>query len=300
MQSAGATLAAVQDQFGDLIVADSTNRVGFYYPGLQGINGGNFLSSRQLSPGLIAAICSPGSNCGQIAAPVPYLASTTANFLDLPNPLPLPATLGDVQVMFNGSAAPLYYVSPTQISFYVPMNTSVDHDADIQVIQKSTGRIIAAGSAPMNTYSPAILQLEFTGKLRRAAVLNQDGSINSPTNPAVRGSYIQIFATGQGFVPNAPADGVPAPSSPLLSTPFTPRININGIYVEDYPPATTDPPKDKLIAFSGLAPGEVGVWQINVWVPGNVAPANQVPLIIFAGSLASIDPGTYNVTISVK
>jgi uncharacterized protein (TIGR03437 family) len=152
----------------------------------------------------------------------------------------------------------------------------------------------------MNNYSPGIIQLEYSGKLRRAAVLNQDQSINSATNPALHGSYITIYATGQGLVSNAPADGSSAPSSPLVTTSYMPRVNINGIYVEDYPATAGDPPKDKLVTFSGLAPGFVGLWQINVWVPGAVTPGNQVPIIIFAGSMPSTDPGTYNVTIAVK
>src|SRR5262249_38662434 len=54
VQSAGATLAVAQDQYGNLVVADASNRVGVYFPGLQALNGGNFIGTRALSPGLLA------------------------------------------------------------------------------------------------------------------------------------------------------------------------------------------------------------------------------------------------------
>jgi uncharacterized protein (TIGR03437 family) len=299
VQSAGATLAVTQDQYGDLIVADNTNRLGFYFPGLQTINGGNFISTYPLAPGMFASICAPSSNCNNGAA---LFGSTTTSANELPNPLPLPTTLGDVQVLFNGNPTPLYYVSPKQINFYVPMKAPTTGNAEVIVMQKSTGRIYAAGSAPMQPFSPAVLMADFTGVNRQALVLNADGSINSPTNPASRGSWISIYAVGQGFVDNAPPDGSPAPSSPLLTTGLTPQINIAGQYPEDYQRSPNDPPAGQFVNFSGLAPGFVGLWQINAYIPGLVTPATQVPLLIFMGSRPSNDfsQSGYRTTIAVK
>jgi uncharacterized protein (TIGR03437 family) len=300
VQAAGPALAVIQDQYGDLIVADATNRAGFYFPGLQAINGANFMVTRDLAPGMFAAICSPNSACDPNKR-VNYLGTDTARADQLPNPLPLPTTLADLQVLLNGNPVPLSYVSPGQINFYIPMNIPSGGSVDVQVIQKSTGRIYAAGSAGMNTYSPGIYTLDF-GTNRQAAVLNQDGSVNSPTNPAPRGSIISIYATGQGAVPNAPVGGSPAPSSPLLTTPFTPQINIAGQFVDDYPRSPGDPPVGQFVQFSGLAPGLVGVWQINVYIPMGVAAGSQVPILVFAGSLPSNDfsQTAYRTVIAVK
>jgi uncharacterized protein (TIGR03437 family) len=295
----GTALAVAQDQYGNLAVADVTNRVGIYYPGLQSINGANFIPNRQLSPGVFASLCSPGSNCDPNTR-VGLFGNTEASYTSLPNPLPLPTTLADLQVLVNGVAAPLTYVSPTQINFIVPMATPTSGNADVQVVQPSTGRVYAAGNPQMNAYSPGIFMLTFSGRSRQAAVLNQDNTVNSATNGAVRGSYIQIFATGQGFLPNGPPDG--AVPSGLVTTPFTPHINIGGQFVEEYPRDSTEPAKGQEVSFSGLSPEFPGVWQINVYVPKGVAPGTNIPIAIFIGSLASADlPLTgYVTTITVK
>jgi uncharacterized protein (TIGR03437 family) len=300
VQAGGPTLAVTQDQYGALIVADGSNRIAFYYPGLQALNGATLLSSQALSPGMFASICSPGSGCGTGKAT--YLGANTANSADLPNPLPLPTTLGDLKLLFNGTAVPLYYVSPSQINFYVPMGAPASGTVDLVVQQASTGRIYAAGSAAMTSFSPGVLMSDYSGKLRQAVIVNtQDGTgVNSPTNPASACSVITIYATGQGFIPNAPPDGQPAPASPLLTTPLTPRVYMNGFPVDQFPQSNPcDPPSGQWVQFSGLAPGYVGLWQINVHVPGAAPPNSQVPLFVVMGSALSIDQ-TFTTTIAIK
>jgi len=301
--AAGATIAVTQDQYGDLIVADSSNRLGFYFPGLQAMNGGNFLPSFHLSPGMFASLCSPNSNCVN-SAPI-----FGANTIDGGGSNPLKTSLDNVEVHFNylddsgvaqSVTTPLYYVSPTQINFYVPMGAPQSGNVDLEVVQTTTGRVYAASTISMATNSPAVLMAVYAGKLRQAQVLNQDNTINSPSNPAPRGSTISIYAVGQGFVPGAPADGTPAPSSPLLTTPTTPRINFGGLFTDQYPAGGNDPTdKTKFVSFSGLAPGYVGLWQINVQIPNGVAPGGQIPLLIQMGSSFSTD-GSFNTTIAVK
>ena len=299
-------IAVTQDQYGDLIVADSSNRVGLYFPGLEALNGGNFLPSYHLAPGMLAAMCAAGSDCS-VTAPVVFGANTI-DASTLPNPFPLPTTLDNVQVLFkytdsNGNpqsqAVPLYYVSPTQINFYVPMGAPTSGTVNLEVVQTTTGRVYAASPVSMSPYSPALLMAQFTGKLRQASVLNQDSTPNGPTNQALRGSTIQIFAVGQGFVPGAPPDGNPAAG--LLPTLLTPQVNIGGHFTYEWPTGVGDPPPDQFVTFSGLAPGLVGIWQINVRIPANVPPGPQVPLIIQLGSQLSIDTtASFVTTIAVK
>jgi uncharacterized protein (TIGR03437 family) len=121
----------------------------------------------------------------------------------------------------------------------------------------------------------------------QAAALNQDNSLNrNPQSivgarPATRGSVIQIFATGAGATNPPVAAGEAAPASPLALTVVQPTVTIGG--------------KAAQVQFSGLAPGFVGLWQINAVVPADVTPGNAVSLSISAGGQTS-----NTVTIAVQ
>jgi uncharacterized protein (TIGR03437 family) len=210
----------------------------------------------------------------------------------------MPTTLGDVQVLFNGAPVPLYMVSPSQINFVVPMNAPSSGNADVQVVQPSTGRVYAAGSIAMAQYSPAILMSEYSGTLRQAAVVNnQDGTINSPTNPAPRGSFISIYATGQGFVPNAPPDGTLANGA--IPAPIQVRVNIGGAYLDQMLyDSSSDVSKDQWTQYSGLN-AYPGLWQINAYIPHAVVPGTKIPLIVVGQGQTNGD-GSFNVYINVK
>ncbi len=122
------------------------------------------------------------------------------------------------------------------------------------------------------------------------AALNQDNTINSATNPLLRGQVIQLFATGQGPVPNAPPDGQAATGE--VPTPLLPQILLGGMFV----PAAN-------ISYSGLAPDLVGVWQINFTVPTTVTAGNSVPIVVIMNSIPSDSPavpGQITTTIALK
>jgi len=289
------TLTLATDQKGALYVADASNRVAIYYPALQALNGASFISTRTLAPGLIASLCAYGSNCAAGAA---VFGSQTA----LNNQSPVPALLGDVQVSFNGTLAPLFYVSPTQINLYVPSSVPTSGNVNVEVVQKSTGQVLAAGLAAMSSASPGVFMQQYTGTSRQAAVLNQDNSINSSVNPAQRGHVIQIYATGQGVIPGLPADGVPAPSSPLVVVPKSlTQVLIGTCLLAEgtgAPVGCPNQPGDvgtagsvasDWIPFTGLAPGFVGLWQINTQIPMAVAPGAAVIKVVF-NNMASTDP----------
>ena len=96
-----------------VMVADAANRVAFYYPGLYVTNAANGL--QRVAPGMIASIYPAGNTYG----------SQTISYLDLPNPVPLAITMGDIQVRVNDVPAPLFFVSPGQINFQVPSSAPV-------------------------------------------------------------------------------------------------------------------------------------------------------------------------------
>jgi uncharacterized protein (TIGR03437 family) len=105
-----------------------------------------------------------------------------------------------------------------------------------------------------------------------AAALNQDGSINSASNPAAAGSIVSIFATGLGALTTQPADGslIVGPVLPSLTT----RVLIgSGAQFLDIP-------------YAGPAPDEVaGVMQVNFRLPSTLTGAP--PIIMFVGNWLS-------------
>ena len=102
-------------------------------------------------------------------------------------------------------------------------------------------------------------------------------------NPVRRGSFIQIYATGAGETdpPLLPGEPAPANGNPLSLTRVQPTVTIGGV--------------EARVLFSGMAPGWVGLWQINAEVPLNVTPGPAVSLVVTAGGVSS-----NTVTIAVE
>jgi uncharacterized protein (TIGR03437 family) len=256
-------LAVVEDAWGDMFLADAVHRVGVYYPGLAPINAANFLNVSVLAPGMIAALFSQG-NFNQFGGQA-TIAKT----------LPLPADLNGVQVLFNGSPVPIFYADPNQINFQVPMTAPQSGLADLLVKETATGRILGDTTVLMTPSLPGVFTQAGNGS-GAAAALNQDNTVNSQTNPAVQGSIITLFGTGQGFIAGAPADGT-APTGPF-PYPNQPIVIMGTDFV---PPAN--------IKYFGLAPAEVGVWQLNVQIPDTVItlPSNPTQVVIVVNSVVS-------------
>jgi uncharacterized protein (TIGR03437 family) len=123
--------------------------------------------------------------------------------------------------------------------------------------------------------------------------------VNSGTNAAPRGSIIAIYATGEGFVPGAPPDGVP----PTAATPApnAVRVFIGTDFVDETPLQPGESNGGNFLKYSGLAPGIPGMWQINVQIPEAVGPSTQVQIAIYVNGEADPDVFSgYHAFINVK
>jgi uncharacterized protein (TIGR03437 family) len=180
--------------------------------------------------------------------------------------IPLLRTISSgTQVTFDGIPAPLFYVSPMQINLQVPFE--VAGKTSSQVIVNVSGNNSAPVTVPILGASPAFFTSDSSGA-GPAAALNQDGSRNSPDNRASPGSVIVLFATGMGRLPSSVATGWVAPGFPALAYNLdAPVVTIGGL--------------GAAVQFCGLAPGFVGLWQINVVVPSG-SPSGEQPLSISA------------------
>lgn len=160
-----------------------------------------------------------------------------------------PNTINGTQVLFDGTAAPLLYASSGQINAVAPFGVT-GPTTKVQVVNQ--GQIVASTTVPVQAASPAMFAIDGSGG-GQGAILNQDGSVNSQSNPASRGSVVVLYGTGGGLTSPSSVDGLLTPPPyPLLMPPVTVTI--------DNKPAQ--------VKYAGAAPGLVaGVIQINVVVP---------------------------------
>jgi uncharacterized protein (TIGR03437 family) len=187
--------------------------------------------------------------------------------------------VADTQVLFDGIPAPLLFVSSDEINAIVPYEI-YGHTATSVQVQVSGGSTNPISLQIVNT-TPGIFTLDGSGQ-GQAAIINQDGSSNSASLPAARGSVISIFGTGEGQTMPAGQDGRIIATD--IRTPIAPvTVTIGGVPVQ--------------VVYSGSVPGQVsGMFQVNVLLPTDLATGDQLPIVLIIGSASS----PAGVTVAVK
>jgi uncharacterized protein (TIGR03437 family) len=212
-----------------------------------------------LAPGTIAQVYGV-----LLSGPTPALASS----------LPLGTTLGGVQVSVNGIQAPVYYASNGVIDFVVPFAVQ---SGPATVTLSYNGVSSNTVSTTIAERAPRILSFPLANAGRRyqygIMINSADGSFPIPTtpgllsHPAKRGDTLTVYLLGMGLTNPAVRDGVASPTSPLAITP-TPTVIIGGGF--------DGTASDGAVQFSGLAPGFVGLYQINVTIPSDAPLGNAI------------------------
>jgi uncharacterized protein (TIGR03437 family) len=195
--------------------------------------------------------------------------------------IPLPKELAGRIVEVDDVRAALLFASPGQFNLQLPVETSTEAGVQTLAVRRSdTGELLAGGPISVSPASPGIFTATQDGQ-GAALVLNQDGSVNGPSNPAQRGSVVTFFGTGQGQTSPVIANGEPAPGGPLATTTAQPTTNQQQCLARGFVCALIGS-KIATVQFSGLAPGFVGLWQINVQIPSgeDVLVGDQVPVRI--------------------
>jgi uncharacterized protein (TIGR03437 family) len=185
--------------------------------------------------------------------------------------------LGGVTVTFNGLPAPLYFASAGQLNAQVPIELAGAANALVLVQRAqavSSPTVVTLGSA-----RPGLFTVPPTSA---AVVVNQDGSLNSGSNAASRGTFVTLFGTGQGRVDPALATGQLAGLTQLSRVVAPVSVTIGG------QPAT--------VSFAGMAPGFAGLLQINAVVPAESTTGPQTPLELTIDGIAT----GQNATIAVQ
>jgi uncharacterized protein (TIGR03437 family) len=194
-------------------------------------------------------------------------------------PYPFPVQAEGSTVLLGGTPLLLEYVSPTQTNALVPATAGLPLNAPLPLkIQRDGTLSVNDLQVSVTTVQPAIFVLDQNSQ--GAVLIANTADVVAPvgylpgSRPAQAGvDYIEIFCNGLGPVNNPPVDGQPASGNPVSTTLTAPQVSIGGVTV----PA----------AFSGLSPGSVALYQVNVQVPPGVQPGNAVPIVIQMGDVMS-------------
>ncbi len=173
--------------------------------------------------------------------------------------IPFPPTVGGVQVSVNGTAAPVYSVSSSQISAIVPYGVTGSTATFVVTVNNTKSNSV---TVPLSPTAPGIFSLSSNG-LGDGAILHADYSVVNQGNPALPGEILQVFLSGLGAVSPAVTDGSAAPGKEPLAR-ATAAVNV---YVGGLPAPN--------IQYKGLAPGLAGLYQLNVQIPLNMGPGPQ-------------------------
>ena len=212
----------------------------FIFP--EGIVGGADFTGGGIAPGEIVSIF--GVNMGPAEGILTKFDAATGR---------LPTTVSGVTVFFGDTPGPLFFVRADQINAQVPFEVAGGESVAVRVVAESgEGNTV---SVPIVASHPGI----FT-------VRNQDFSSNGSGNPEEPGRFLLLFVTGQGLVQPEIATGAPAPGmqpfpAPLLEV----SVSIGG--------------KDSPRVASVLAPGFVGLLQVNAQIPLDAASGPQDALV---------------------
>jgi uncharacterized protein (TIGR03437 family) len=206
----------------------------------------------------------PGFTPGSL---ISVFGSQLAQSTEVAGSIPLPVSVTGVTVTVNGVVAPLYYSSPGQLNLQIPYETPAGTDATLTVNnygQTASQQIPIASAAP-GIFADATLTLV-------------------PYGSASRGQTIPLFITGGGGV--SPAVSTGGTPSAQTATAALPRLTQNvGVTVGGM---------SAPIQFSGVAPGLVGVVQINFQIPSG-APLGGQQVVVTVGNVAS-PPVTLNLS----
>ena len=186
-------------------------------------------------------------------------------------PLVLDGTTVSFDVPGKGISVPgyIYYVNPGQVNVWVPWELEGQTSAQMKVTVDEVlyGNVI---TVPLSNYAPSLYTN--TGNIVTAQNAT-NFSLITASNPAVQGQSIVLYANGMGPVNNQPTSGNESPGAPNLATTTTqPVVTIGG--------------KQATVQFSGLTPGYVGLYQINVQVPTGLTAGNQ-PITVTIGGATS-------------
>jgi uncharacterized protein (TIGR03437 family) len=189
-------------------------------------------------------------------------------------------SLGGVQALFDGVAAPLLSAQSGQVTAVVPYEVSGNPSTQLQISYQ--GQTSSAAAVPVAVAAPGIFTADFSGG-GQGLIFNEDGSANAPGNAAAVGSTVVVYATGEGQTIPGGVDGKPG-------DPATPPVPVQMVT------ATIGGLDAPVVAAGGISGMSAGYLQVSVQIPPDVGVGDAVPIILTIGGISS----QANVTLAVQ
>ena len=233
------------------------------------VNGASFTPGEALAPGSIVSV----------------FGSNLASGLNFASQVPLETTLGGATINIGGVDAPLFFTSSGQVNAQIPFELAATSRPHVVVQTRRDGSgpesVTVPGTITLAEARPGIFSTNQQGS-GQGAILDAQGRLVDSASPAGAGEIIQVFCTGLGATNPAVASGAPGPAAePLARVVTAVEAQVGG--------------RQATVHFAGLAPGFVGLYQVNVEIPAEVEPGPAVPLLLLQNGVPS-----NTVTIAVQ
>ncbi len=229
-----------------------------------------FLGAQLLGITGVANAASGSTNAMAPGEIVSMYGSSLSPYTMQATTVPLPISLGGVSVRVNGTAAPLYFVSPGQINLQLPNE-----------LTPGTATILINNNGQNATPSP----FDTVQVATASPGIFVDGNGNTvPFAAGSRGQTYTLFLTGYGAVSPAVATGAgPAAGTDVSQLPAPVGKLVVSIGGESVP-----------VTFAGIPAGLVGVMQVNFEVPNDALLGPQ-PVVVSVGGVVSKGSATFTV-----
>lgn len=191
---------------------------------------------------------------------------------------PLPFTLGGTTLTLAGNTLPLFFVSQQQINFQLPF-IAITGPTPF-TLNITQGQLTTSITVTLTPFAPSLFTTNSQGTGQAAALINETAIIVAPvgmfpgSRPVKKGEFIQLYCTGLGDVRNRPGLGSASPGPPNLASTLTnPAVTVGNVQATP--------------VFSGLSPGFVGLYQVNLQITNDMPSGPAVPVVLTIGGATS-------------
>jgi uncharacterized protein (TIGR03437 family) len=181
--------------------------------------------------------------------------------------IPVPTALAQSCLTVNGQPMPLIFVSPTQVNAQMPFQAF----GNVVMVVHTPGGVSPNFNLTVQPAAPAVFLSGAAGPLTNLPTVVRQATnlLVTDSDPIHLGDGVTLYTTGLGAVTPVIANGLPGPSSPTANAVEQPLVTLGGVNLG--------------VSYAGLAPGEVGVYQINAIVPPGVPQGLNMPLTVAQG-----------------